>query len=194
MNLLRTLSVLAFSLIVSSAASAADAPPPPPAPPKPGAACVAGHFRDFDFWVGDWDVYGPKGQKVGTSHITRILGDCVIAEHWLGGGGVEGRSHNMYAANQDRWTQFWVDNGGNSLILHGGLQDGAMVLVGDQPDPKTGKIDRQRITWSRLPNGIVRQLWDTSSDGGKTWTVAFDGRYQPAGSPPPALITDPPKS
>ena len=33
-----------------------------------------------------------------------------------------------------------------------------------------------RITWTPLPAGQVRQLWETSSDG-KSWTVAFDGLY-----------------
>ena len=36
-----------------------------------------------------------------------------------------------------------------------------------------------RITWS-LMNGdrdYVRQLWETSTDDGKTWAVAFDGQY-----------------
>jgi hypothetical protein len=35
----------------------------------------------------------------------------------------------------------------------------------------------QRITWSQLPGGKVRQLWEASKDGGKTWTVVFDGTY-----------------
>jgi hypothetical protein len=29
----------------------------------------------------------------------------------------------------------------------------------------------------------VRQLWESSSDGGRTWTVAFDGIYAPHGAP-----------
>jgi hypothetical protein len=35
----------------------------------------------------------------------------------------------------------------------------------------------QRITWSREADGSVRQLWESSSDGGRTWTAAFDGIY-----------------
>lgn len=26
-----------------------------------------GSARDFDFWVGEWDVFGPEGSQVGTS-------------------------------------------------------------------------------------------------------------------------------
>jgi len=35
----------------------------------------------------------------------------------------------------------------------------------------------QRITWSVNEDGSVRQLRESSTDSGKTWTVQFDGRY-----------------
>ena len=59
--------------------------------------------------------------------------------------------------------------------------DGAMVLEGwaAADDDDLGRVDRQRITWTRDDEGAeVRQVWETSTDDGKTWTVAFDGRYQ----------------
>jgi hypothetical protein len=34
-----------------------------------------------------------------------------------------------------------------------------------------------RITWTPLDGGKVRQRWDSTLDGGKTWTVQFDGIY-----------------
>jgi hypothetical protein len=41
-----------------------------------------------------------------------------------------------------------------------------------------------RITWSRIDGDSdrVRQLWETSRDGGETWSVAFDGEYRRVGS------------
>ena len=69
---------------------------------------------------------------------------------------------------------------GGRLVLSGGFKDGAMVLEGQQPvpDAKTGKPQRERITWTPLADGSVRQLWESSTDQGKTWTVAFDGNYR----------------
>jgi hypothetical protein len=53
-----------------------------------------------------------------------------------------------------------------------------MVLAGDAFDADApGKSARQRITWTPLGGGRVRQLWESSTDGGKTWSVAFDGLY-----------------
>ena len=40
--------------------------------------------------------------------------------------------------------------------------------------------EQQRITWTPAADRSVRQLWESSTDRGKTWTVLFDGRYVPA--------------
>ena len=36
----------------------------------------------------------------------------------------------------------------------------------------------ERITWTPNADGTVRQHWEQSTDGGKTWTTAFDGLYR----------------
>ena len=62
------------------------------------------------------------------------------------------------------------------------------VLEGEQPvaDPKTGQRQRDRITWTPNGDGTVRQLWESSTDGGATWSVAFDGTYRHAPAARPA--------
>jgi hypothetical protein len=146
--------------------------------------------HDFDFWIGEWDVFGPLGKQAGVNRITRMfeaVDSGMLHEHWHGAGGVEGRSINAYDASRGCWHQTWMDSTGGVLLLDGGLRDGAMVLEGWGPggDDDLDRVDRQRITWTRNDEGAeVRQLWETSSDDGKTWTVAFDGRYRrraPAG-------------
>jgi hypothetical protein len=42
-------------------------------------------------------------------------------------------------------------------------------------DPKA--TVQQRIPWTPAADGTVRQLWESTSDEGRTWTVLFDGRY-----------------
>jgi hypothetical protein len=138
------------------------------------------HAHEFDFWIGEWDVFGPKGKQAGTNSITAPFGNGVIAEHWHGVGGFEGHSLNAYDASRGCWHQTWVDSSGSLLLLDGGLRDGAMVLEGIAPsEVDTGRLDRQRITWS--PGGDsydVRQHWEVSADDGATWTTAFDGYYR----------------
>ena len=41
-----------------------------------------------------------------------------------------------------------------------------------------GKSTTERITWTPHPDGTVRQHWEQSTDGGQTWTTAFDGLYR----------------
>ncbi len=140
--------------------------------------------HDFDFWIGEWDVFGPLGKQAGVNRITRMFeaGDNgMLHEHWHGNGGVEGRSINAYDASRGCWHQSWMDSTGGVLLLDGGMRGDAMVLEGWGPggDDDLGRVDRQRITWTRDDEGAeIRQLWETSADDGKTWMVAFDGRYQ----------------
>lgn len=152
-------------------AVAGDAPPPPP--PK---ACAAAEFRQFDFWLGDWKVTDPKGNLAGTNLVTLEFDGCVLQEHWKGSKGGTGSSFNVYDGAAKRWHQTWVDNGGTLLSLNGGLVEGRMVLEGQRQGPK-GEPVVNRISWEKLADGRVRQLWTISSDAGKTWSTAFDGVY-----------------
>jgi len=83
----------------------------------------------------------------------------------------------MWDSAKKRWSQTWVDDKGNVLLLTGGRQGPKMVLEGDKPQGQ-GTI-RNRITWTPEAGGHVHQLWETSTDGGKTWERAFDGDYTP---------------
>ena len=134
--------------------------------------------RDFDFWIGEWDVFGPQGTQVGTNSITQLLDGGALAEHWHGDGGIEGHSINAYDESSGRWHQTWVDSSGGFLLLDGGVLDGAMVLEGATPGADGAPPQRQRITWTPEPDG-VRQHWETSDDDGRSWQTAFDGRYRP---------------
>jgi hypothetical protein len=149
---------------------------PPRATRNPSLGCAAAEHRQFDFWLGAWEVRRPDGRLAGTNRITRILGGCVLEEHWTGAGGSRGTSVNIYDGGRHRWHQTWVDDEGLLLQLDGGLVGNRMELTGETVGDD-GKPVRQRITWEPLDGGRVRQLWETSADAGATWSVAFDGIY-----------------
>jgi hypothetical protein len=69
-----------------------------------------------------------------------------------------------------------VDNSGNLLELFGEYKDGAMRLAGENVGRNGAKI-MSRLTFTKISDDRIRQLWEQSADGGKTWTVAFDGTY-----------------
>jgi hypothetical protein len=178
---MRALPLLVL-LMTTTPSFADDTPPPTPATSPAPAPCTGAERRQFDFWLGEWEVTNPKGKVVGHSRIESILGGCVIAEHWssaTGDGANDGKSYNLYNADKKCWEQFWVDASGSRLMLVGTLVDGAMVLEGRQDLPgKDGKYRTERITWTPNADGSVRQLWESSDDEGKTVTVAFDGLYR----------------
>jgi len=144
-------------------------------------ACATPEYRQFDFWQGDWDVRDPSGKIVGRNRIIALHGGCALEENWTGAGGHSGTSLNIYDSDRKRWHQTWVDSNGGVLQLDGGIVAGAMVLRGETMSDSPPKTTLQRITWTPQRDGRVRQLWESSSDGGRTWDVVFDGMYSKRG-------------
>ena len=145
--------------------------------------CSGPEYRQFDFWLGTWDVFNPAGQKIGTSEITSTNDGCVVYESWRDARGGTGNSFNFYETKTKRWHQFWVNSNGNAsplsaaadgtpMPMSGGLVDGAMVL---QSPPGVKPLNRW--SWSKLEGGRVRQHAEQSDDEGKTWKTVFDGLY-----------------
>jgi len=144
--------------------------------PKP---CTAPEYRQFDFWLGEWDVLGVGGGR-GVNRISSVYDGCVVREEYESGGGAyTGTSLNFYDASTSAWYQTWIDNQGQPLFLSGGIVDGKMVLSSE-----AGKRPVQRITWTPLDVGKVRQLWEQTDDG-TTWSVVFDGTYTKRSSTAP---------
>ena len=141
---------------------------------KPTKPCSMTEHRQFDFWLGDWDVT-VAGKPAGTNSIQLILGDCVLLENWTGAKGGNGKSFNLFNTARGKWQQTWVDNSGNLLELYGEFKNGVMQLTGETVTG--GKKSLQRITWHPLDKDKVRQHWEQSQDDGKTWSTAFDGLY-----------------
>lgn len=150
-------------------AATQDHEPGPGAPQDQEAEpCSTPEHRRFDFWVGTWDVYSGDS-LAGRNVITGVLGGCAIHESWESAAGVPGHSYSFYDASRERWHQTWIDAQGGALYLDGGWNGSAMVM-GDETN---------RITWTPLDGGRVRQHWETTSDGGETWSTVFDGEYRP---------------
>jgi hypothetical protein len=167
--------------IVPALALLAAAVPARGAPSSPPPACGGPEYRQFDFWLGDWNVYAPDGTLAGTNDVTREMDGCVLQEHWVAAGPPPqtGSSFNTWSPALRRWHQTWVDSTGGFLLLDGGLKNGVMILSGDMPARSGGGTVRNRIAWSVLGGGRVRQLWERSRDGGASWSVVFDGTYVP---------------
>lgn len=162
----RTLRLACLALAAPAIAFAQDTAEP----------CTSAEYRQFDFWLGEWEVSNPDGAVVGTNSITVVSGGCGLHEQWEGAGGGVGESLNAYDRRTGSWHQTWVGGRGLVLRLEGSLRDGEMVLDGELINGDD--VVLQRITWTPASDGSVRQRWDTSDDGGTTWTPAFEGTYR----------------
>jgi len=151
--------------------------------PSPPAACTSPEYRQFDFWVGEWTVTNARGQFAGENRVTLIQGGCAVQESWTGADGESGTSFNGYFDGDRKWHQTWLDSTGGRLDLAGGLVGGKMILRGEVPDRGDhGRKVLHQITWEKRPDGRVRQIWQSSPDGGSSWKVVFDGTYARTGA------------
>jgi hypothetical protein len=138
--------------------------------------CKSPESRQFDFWVGEWDILkNGTADIAGKSSVQLILGNCVIFENYTNKA-FAGKSFNIYNEGLKKWQQFWVDNTGGVIEFVGEFKNQEMSFTGESFDPKGEKI-LQRMKFTPMPEGKVRQLLEQSKDNGKTWTVAYDGIY-----------------
>ena len=145
--------------------------------------CSSPEHRQFDFWIGDWEV--TQGDKTAGRNVIRsILNGCAISEEWSGTGGFRGNSLNFYDSNTQRWRQTWIDSQGQSLVLEGQFEAGSMTLQNVAP----ANMPRHRITWTPMPDKSVRQLWRVRDKPEAEWRTLFDGKY--SARPVPASSTN----
>lgn len=143
------------------------------------SACSAPQLRQFDFWIGEWEVSDSRGQRLGSNRIERILNGCVLHESWTGASGSRGHSFSAWDPSDNKWHQSWFDNEGTILNIAGGMINGEMVMEGERR-LADGTWQLERITWTPNADGTIRQLWQSSRDQGMRWTVVFDGTYRKA--------------
>lgn len=176
--------------IILLLALALQAPAPQAsAPPKP-FDCSAPEHRQFDFWVGEWDVVPnpatapanappPPGRKPASNVIQRAHQGCVIVENWDDGVGGTGQSFNVFDRATRQWHQTWVDSNGGLHQYWGGLKDGSMVFQGEVPLPPASRFQGRRtvrLTFTPIGADKVRQFSESLNVDG-TWSVNYDLIY-----------------
>ena len=179
-------SLLPIACLASAAAAQTSQPANPPAPPPP--ACTAPEHRQFDFWVGYWDVYrtGADDRMVAHSLIEKLYDGCAIRENWMPLRGTGGGSLNAYRPEAKVWRQTWTDSSNGWGVFEGKFEDDAMILSGVWEGVNgPGTKAFTRTTWTRNSDGSVRQFGEARGEDGKTWSPAFDFTYKKSASAPP---------
>jgi hypothetical protein len=187
--------IVALAVLPPDRQSAPSTPTPPPKP----FDCTAPVHRQFDFWLGDWDVVpnpttqtapataaAGSSQKPANNVITLLDGGCVLMESWTAPGQT-GHSFNIYDRTRQQWHQTWVDSNGGLHEYWGSLQGGNMVFTGEVPLGAASRVAGRRtirLTFFPLGPDKVRQFSEALNMDG-TWSVNYDLIYtrRPATKP-----------
>ncbi len=141
-------------------------------------------YRQFDFWIGEWDAYGLNGKKAGESKISLILDSCIILEEWTSSATVKGvayagKSFNCYNAVTNQWQQTWVDNvGGSTEYLEGKLENNTLIFRTKPFVFSKDTMAVRKLSFFNLGINKVRQLGEISKNNGSTWTTEYDLEYR----------------
>ena len=135
--------------------------------------CSGPEYRQFDFWVGDWDTFeAGKAAVVARTRLDPILDGCILREDYESANGLRGQSFSLYDASRRIRHQNWTTNRVQLLTVEGRIEDGGMVLAGEER-AADGVERLVRGNWQPI-NGGVRETTVTSLDAGKTWQPWFD--------------------
>lgn len=131
---------------------------------------------DFDFWLGEWDLYWNDSLK-GSNVITKEHNGNVIHENFVDfTTGFKGESWSVCDKNLKKWRQTWVDNNGAYIDLKGGITKVGMVLFSEKFDGK--KTIHYRMRFLNITKDSLDWEWSESGDEMKSWTVKWAIQYK----------------
>ena len=137
-------------------------------------------MKQFDFWLGDWNLtWGENGR--GRNVISKILDGKVIQEQFTSlpdddSTPLIGLSLSVFNGQTDQWQQTWVDNQGSYLDFKGGMVGDKMIL--SRMTVIEGKPVQQRMVWDNIQTDVLDWSWERSDDGGQTWNVQWAIQYR----------------
>lgn len=170
-----TTSALYIAALMAGAAPASATP-----------ACDFPEARQFDFWIGEWDVLNRYRSDRGgfveagraTNKVFAILDGCAVVELWdgyLGRNHFHGFSVRAYDREKDAWVLVlnWpAPNRPLFSTLHGAFRHGRGEFFKEDAD-SAGNPIITRFTFSDITPASLRWNDGISRDGGKTWETRW---------------------
>lgn len=134
--------------------------------------------RQFDFWLGLWDVsWGEDEDEGGTNRVELLFDGKMVQENFdaplLN---FRGMSLSVYDARGELWRQTWADNQGNYWTFTGRFQDGRMILFTE--DIVDGQPVWLRMVFYNISADVIDWNWERSLDGGENWELRWHIHYR----------------
>jgi tetratricopeptide (TPR) repeat protein len=133
-------------------------------------------YAAFDFWVGEWEQQNRDGAVVGSTTVKRILENCVLHELTVNPKGYVAQAFHYFDPSLGKWRQTYADTRAGFSHWVGESRTGEMRYQGEISSA-AGANTLGRSLFTRIDENRIRQVFEVSSDGGKTWTVSWDGFY-----------------
>lgn len=149
-------------------------------------ACEDAHYREFDFWIGEWDLTNLRLQEDGswldvgsaTNRVFPVAGGCGIVELWdgyLGDNHIRGFSVRAYNGETGKWhlvLNWPQQNRAGFGMLEGVFRHGRGDFFNEftRPDGTSGLT---RYSFADIGHDTFRWNDGTSFDGGQTWRTAW---------------------
>ena len=190
-QLLRACVLISPMLVAAQAAAAGEPGSDTPASTAQeaaasltGPACDTPAHHQFDFWVGDWQVFdAATGKQVAFDRVEKREEGCIVEQNltfltdlYRRPGApyrLSGMSINRY--DGEAWLELWADNQWGAIAMRGSPDSsGAMVL-------KTITPSRHRdlkLVWENRPDGSVRILQYVAPAGSGHWQKYGDLIYR----------------
>jgi hypothetical protein len=164
------------------------------------AACNSPEARQFDFWIGKWEIQQKILNQDGSwlelparNSVATALDGCALVEHWRGKvkffwegmndvESMEGLSVRAYDPQSGKWRLHWMSSRtprfGNAF--EGNFHGGRGEFFSTRQGPRGKQLSR--ITFSNITKNSVH--WDLaiSNDDGKTWTTLWIMEMRRAGT------------
>lgn len=155
------------------------------------ANCADKNFKEFDFWLGEWEIKQKILKADGTwfeskaeTKVSKILDGCAVQENWEGEvfffwegmnqpEKIKALSVRFFDAKTQKWTINWMDTRSPKFsVFEGDFNYGKGELFRSLKD-ENGSETVLRITFSDIKADSVH--WDLafSKDGGKTFTMLW---------------------
>ena len=134
--------------------------------PKP---CSVSEASQFDFWVGEWNLYS-NDTITGTNSISKIMGGCTLQENFNSPKtNYTGKSWSVYNPLTKSWQQTWVDNMGGYIALTGSFENNRMTLSTAPRKLPNGKELISHMVFSNISKDSFDWDWEATTDNGTNW-------------------------
>jgi hypothetical protein len=161
-----------------------SADPAPATSSKAAGTCDTPQHHQFDFWVGDWQVFEAKSnQLVAYDRVEKLAHGCIVQQNLTmitdlyRGPGVPWRMSGIGVNRFDGegWLELWADDTWGAIALRG-MPDASAAMVLTTVVPSRNRD--LKLVWEKKPDGSVRQLQYVAPAGSGKWQLFGDLIYR----------------